>query len=256
MTGRAVVLAALLAVLALLPGTATAAPRLVLALSDSTVTIRSNFTGTNVVLFGTIEGTDAAPAPGGYDLIVSVTGPTHDVVARRKARMGGVWLNADSRTFVDVPDYFALLANRPFGTIADHATMEALGLTPASQLRPGAAAREAPEMAAFRTALLHLKTSERLWAIRPDGVAFVTPALFRATIPVPADVPVGSFGIRAVLFRAGEVVARAEDNLVITKSGFEERVVQWAEDNALLYGLGSALLALVFGFLSSVAFRR
>lgn len=242
--------------LALVPS-AAAAQSLVLSLSAPTVIIRSNFTGATVVLFGIIESEGGAPAArGGYDLVVTVASPPHNLVARRKAKIGGMWLNAESRTFIGVPDFFALLANRPLATIADPAQLQRLGLTPETRLKPGAAAAAEPELAAFQSELLRLKTSERLWVIQPNGVDFITPSLFRATIPLPAHVPTGLFKVRATLFRGGRVVAQADDSLVVTKSGFEDQVAQWAENDALLYGIGSALLAVLFGFLASVAFRR
>jgi uncharacterized protein (TIGR02186 family) len=253
MSARAAMrLAAVLAIAAV--PQAVRAERMVLSLSAATVTIRSNFTGTDVVLFGAVVGAPAPPPA--YDLVVAVVGPAHNLTARRKAPVGGLWLNTDSRTFIAVPDYFALLANRPFARIADEPTRRRLGLTPVSRIVPGAAAAAAPDLGDFRAALIRLKTGERLWTIRPSGVDFIIPTLFRATIPIPADVPVGGFTIEAVLFAGGAPVATAQQHLVVEKSGFEDQVVQWAENDAVLYGLGSAAMALAFGFLASVAFRR
>src|SRR5262245_32173232 len=98
MTRRSpLLLAAVLAAL-----TAAAAPaaaeRLVASLSNHRVMVTSNFTGEELVLFGGIEQ-DAASRPrrGGYDIIVTVSGPRQTVVTFRKARVLGIWVNADSR---------------------------------------------------------------------------------------------------------------------------------------------------------------
>ena len=43
----------------------------------------------------------------------SVSGPKQTIVARRKERVLGIWTNTDSRNFINVPSYLALLSTRP-----------------------------------------------------------------------------------------------------------------------------------------------
>src|SRR5262245_15526061 len=78
-----------------------AAARLVLPLSNHRVAVTSSFAGAERVLFGTIEPEPPARAlrpP--YDLVVTVTGPRQTIRTRRKQRILGIWVNADSREFV------------------------------------------------------------------------------------------------------------------------------------------------------------
>src|SRR5215471_11648154 len=99
-------------------GPATA-ERLVTSLSNYRVSIASNYTGANLVLFGTVDR-DAATVSrrNGYDIVVTVAGPRQTVVTWRKDRILGIWVNAESRTFVDVPSYLVVLANRALDAIA------------------------------------------------------------------------------------------------------------------------------------------
>ena len=121
MTGRAA-LAAIAAVLAL--GTACAAPpahaeRLIVSVSNHRVTVTPNYSGEELVLFGSVEKDAATPAArNAYDLVVTVSGPHADMVTRRKERKFGIWINTDYRQFLQVPTYLALFANRPFDAIA------------------------------------------------------------------------------------------------------------------------------------------
>src|SRR5262249_287248 len=114
--------------LALLFVTCSAGPapaeRLVVSLSNHRVAATSNFVGEEVVLFGTIEPdpvTSALSPP--YDLVVTVTGPKQTLRTRRKQRVLGIWVNVDSREFVNVPSYLAVLSNRPVAEIADQETL-------------------------------------------------------------------------------------------------------------------------------------
>ena len=103
-----------------------AAERLVVSLSNHRVAVTSNFVGEELVLFGTIEPDPAGQLRPPYDLVVTVTGPQQTMRTRRKQRMLGIWVNVDSREFVSVPSYLAVLSNRPVAEIADQETLRKL----------------------------------------------------------------------------------------------------------------------------------
>ena len=90
------------------------AERIVSSLATHQVFITSQFIGLDLVLFGSVER-DAATVPhsGAYDLVVTVTGPKESLVTRRKDRILGIWVNVESRDFIDVPSYLAVLSTRP-----------------------------------------------------------------------------------------------------------------------------------------------
>src|SRR6266436_1762889 len=100
-----------------------AGERLVASLSNHRVMVTSNFVGEELVLFGGIEQ-DAASRPrrGGYDIVVTVAGPRQSVMTFRKARVLGIWVNADSRVFENAPAYLAVLSNRPLDAITNTET--------------------------------------------------------------------------------------------------------------------------------------
>jgi hypothetical protein len=76
MSARIVTLAILLAL-----ASPTRAERLITTLSTSRVLISSNFTGADVVLFGSVERDAQTVARRGvYDIVVTVTGPRETVV--------------------------------------------------------------------------------------------------------------------------------------------------------------------------------
>ncbi|MGC1349938.1 MAG: TIGR02186 family protein, partial [Xanthobacteraceae bacterium] len=82
------------------------------------------------------------------------------------------------------------------------------------------------------------------------------PTLFRASIRLPAQVPVGDYTVDVKLFADGNLVAHTDSAFEIVMVGFEQFVVDAARDHGLLYGLATALMALLTGWIASVAFRR
>jgi len=113
---------ALLAIPLLFAGFAATAParaeRLIVSVSNHRVTVTPNYSGEELVLFGSVEKDANTPANRSYDLVVTVAGPRADMVTRRKERKFGIWINTDSRQFLQVPAYLAIFSNRPFEAIA------------------------------------------------------------------------------------------------------------------------------------------
>ncbi len=236
------------------------AERLIISLSNHRVMVTSSYTGVDLVLFGSVEGERAAVVQrGGYDVVVTVTGPRDNERTRRKGRVFGIWVNVDARTFVNVPSYLAVLSNKPTEAIADADTLRRLQVGFDNFQLPQ---RIGPDVAdvvkddPFRQAFVRLKQEHRLYIERESAVTFLTPTLFRADVPMPPNVPFGIYEIDVKLFADGAMVAQSTSALEVIKVGFEQFVAVAARDYSLLYGLATAMLALLIGWFASVVFRR
>jgi len=236
------------------------AEKMVVSLSNHRVAINSNFSGEDLVLFGAIEPSGRGEQlHGKYDVVVTATGPRETYRTRRKARVLGIWVNVDSREFAQVPSYLAVLANRPFVEIANAETLRRLRIGLDNFLLTQ---RIGPDLAdtvrddPFRVAFVTLENSYGLYRESPEGVTFLTPAVFRAAVALPSQVPVGTYSVDVKLFADGQMVAQTTTSLEVIKAGFEQYIADAARDHGLLYGLATALLALLTGWIASVVFRR
>jgi uncharacterized protein (TIGR02186 family) len=251
---------AAVALAALLTGAATPAvgERLIISLSNHRVMVTSNYTGVDLVLFGSVDQA-TAPRRGGYDVVVTVSGPRQTERTRRKGRVAGIWVNVDSRTFVNVPSYLAVLASKPTDAIATADMQRRLQIGFDDIILPQ---RIGPDIAdvvkedPFRQAFLRLKQEHGLYLQRENAVTFLTPTLFRADVPMPPNVPFGIYEIDVKVFADGALVAQANSALEVIKVGFEQFVADAARDHSLLYGLVTAFLALLTGWFASVVFRK
>jgi uncharacterized protein (TIGR02186 family) len=236
------------------------AERVVTSLSNHRVAITSSFTGEDLVLFGAIE----ADVPGGqmrgtYDIVVTVTGPRQTYRTRRKERVLGIWVNVASRRFLGVPSYLSVLANRPFTHITDAENLrkEQIGLDNyLLTQRVGADFADTVRDDPFRAAFVRVENEHGLYNESATAVAFITPTVFRAAIPLPSAVPTGVYMTDIKLFAGGEVVGHTATAFEITKAGFEELVAEAAREHGLLYGLATAMLALLTGWFASIMLRR
>jgi uncharacterized protein (TIGR02186 family) len=256
---RAIFVGAAAAGLCVCPDPAPA-ERLIASLSNHRVLVSSSYTGDELVLFGTVER-DAATVSrrGPYGIVVTVTGPRLPLRTRRAARRLGVWVNVDARAFVDPPSYLAILASRPLDTIAGVETRRRLqlgldDLQLAQRIGGGIVVIGTGDP--FRAALIRLKTQQGLYREAPNAVTFLTPTLYRTTIPLPAEIPVGNYEVDVKLFADGNMIARAPSAFEIVKVGFEQFVANASHTHGLLYGLATAMMALATGWLAAVMFRR
>src|ERR1051325_5313504 len=205
-----------------------AAERLVGLLSNHRVQITSNFTGEDLVLFGTIAADADAPAlHSTYDLVVTVTGPRENFRTRHKERVAGIWVNVDAREFVRVPSYLGVLSKRPVKDIASPETLRRLQVGLDNFLLPQ---RIGPDIAdtvrndPYRVAFVRVESEFGLYREEPNAVTFLTPTVFRAAIPLPANVPTGSYAIDVKLFSGGAMVAQTHTGLGAIEAGVAQNV--------------------------------
>jgi uncharacterized protein (TIGR02186 family) len=249
---------AALGVLVLLPALAVVparAERLVASLSTHVVQITSSFNGVELVLFGTVEGDDANDPPRpSYDIVATTIGPRETLTTRRKQRMFGIWVNAEARTFADVPSFLSVMSNRPIDTIADPETLrrEQVGVARAALARDPTAVGDEP----FRDALVRIKGEQGLYAETENGVTFLTPTLYRASILLPAEAQTGIYDVSVKLFADGALIARTNSAFEIDTVGFERFIASSALDHGILYGLATAFMAVMTGWLASIVFKR
>src|SRR4051794_40023803 len=237
-----------------------AGERLIASLSNHRVMVTSNFTGEELVLFGGIEqdGT-TRPRRGGYDIIVTVTRPRKNVVTFPKAGALGICITPTSRVLEIAPAYLAVLSNRPLDAITNTETLRRLQLGLDNVPLPQRASINIADASAddpFRVAFIKIKTNQGLYREVSNGVTFLTPALFRASIPLPAEVAIGTYEVDVRLFADGAQIARAPSPFEVFKSGFEQVVTSAARDHGLLYGLATAMMAIATGWFASIVFRR
>ena len=247
------------ALLALLPaGIATGgAETLIAAMSSHQIQITSNYTGSQLTVFGLVERDGRSVSRGDpHDIVVTVRGPRRMLLVRKKERLGPIWVNGTQRRFPDNPVFLFVASNRPISEMMseDTARRDRVGLVNAE--RTEQAWFNDSTTTLFRESLVRIMQGKGLYAYEERGVTFLSNALFSAPIDVPAIAPTGSYTVDVVLYAGGVPLARQQTNFEVIKTGTEQRLASGAYDWAWLYGLATIVLALFLGWGSSVVFRR
>lgn len=234
------------------------AETLIVSVSSHQIQISSNYTGDQITVFGVVErdGRTVARADP-YDLVITVRGPPRMLIVREKERLGPIWINRTQRRFPDNPVYLTVSSNRPLDEIlgAEAARRERIGLANAQRLENSGLDLDA-STTRFHNGLIRNLSEKGLYAEEERGVTFLSPTLFSAPIEVPATAPTGPYEVEIALYAGGVALARESTSFEVVKTGIEQRLASGAHDSPLLYGLATVALALFFGWLASVVFRR
>lgn len=231
-----------------LAGPLRAAP-LVADLSKHLVAITTGFAGTDVLLFGAVDG------PG--DVVVIIWGPPEELVIHRKSRIAGIWINTAQLTFDRVPSFYSVASSRPLDEIASEHVLARLEMGVERLDLPLPHAKASANVARnWRDALIRNKQRLGHYAREVGQVIFLGENLFRTLVEFPANVPTGTYQIEVYLLRDGRVVSAQTTPLIVGKIGLEADVYDFAHNYSALYGLIAILVALVAGWLAHIAFRR
>lgn len=229
--------------------------------STRRVAVTTNFSGTEIVVFGAVDNSRQTSAEAGlYDVVIVLVGTPSRLVARRKANVAGMWMNVQSLVFDSVPSYYAIISTRPLDEIASPDVLKAydigfdhVRMTLSSGSFSGPPTKQIKE---FRDSVVRIKQKEGLYQQEEYGVAFIGRSLFRATVDLPANVTVGPFDTRVFLFRDGELLSQYTARLNLEREGVEEVLHGFALRLPLLYGLATVALAVSAGLLATAMFRK
>jgi uncharacterized protein (TIGR02186 family) len=229
--------------------------------STRSVAITSSFTGTEIVVFGAIDNARYLQSnEEQYEIVITLEGTRQRLVTRRKANRTGIWINTYSVTFADVPSYYAIASTRPLDEIADPIVLRQrdIGFEQIQMQPEGgwASGLSTSDLRKFKSAVIRLKRKEGLYVDSEFGVRFVGRNLFRATIDLPANVPVGPLATRVFLFRNGQLIDTFESRVQLSREGIERYLYDFAFSYPMLYGIVTVILAVGAGLAASSIFPR
>lgn len=251
---KALLLAAILA-LAAAPADAE---KLVSTVSNTNVQVTSSFDGTTLSFFGNVESdTPETAAQGPFNIIITVTGPLQDRVARLKTNVFGIWTNTDQVAFKQFPSFYAVLSSGKLATIADTTVLTEDAILPEDQAMAASPADAGARELVFGSQLVRLMTEDAHFAVKEDGVRFLSNTAYVGQITLPSNVTNGQFLAHTIVLGPDKrVVAEGTQGFSVRKAGFENFVFVASRQYSLIYGLVCVLLALGTGWLAGVVFKR
>lgn len=221
---------------------------LIADLSRDLIEITTGFIGTDVLIFGAVEGEG--------DVLVVVRGPETEMVVRQKERIAGIWVNRHQLSFQSVPSFYSLASSGPLLDSLPEELLQrhGIGIDHLDFGPEQGASRE--DIALFRRALVRNLQRESLYGTEVGEVTFLGSGLFRLKLFFPANVSTGSHRVEIYLLRGGEIASAKDYPLTIRKIGVGAEIFRFAHDHPAGYGAIAIVIAMFAGWLASVIFRK
>lgn len=230
--------------------------QIVAGMSQNRVSITADFDGSEILIYGAVKRDTPAPEDKGpLEVIVTVEGPSTPVAVRRKDRVAGIWINNASVRIDSAPSFYAVATTGPLNHILSDVDNLRYGITIERVIRAIGIADEADKAGEFILALLRVRTNEGRYRLLEGKVELTEETLFRADIVLPANLTEGEYKVRLFLLRDKRVIDSQERVIGVRKEGLERFVFNLAQEQPLIYGLVSLVLAALAGWGASAAFR-
>ncbi len=228
-------------------------------LTTHDVAVEADFSGTRVVLFGSLVGAIDPADETTSDVVIEVIGPTRPVQVRQKVWRTGIWINDGGERVERAPGYYAVVSNRALNDIALPDTFHRLGIGFAglkTDLMRESLVFGSGDAEPYFDALLRIQRDRGLYIENPEGARFVGNFLFRASIDLGANVPLGQYDVLIYLFQEGVMTGRHQTQLLIEKRGFERFVYSIAYEQPLIYGILCVIVAGLAGLVAAYIVPR
>ncbi len=244
-----------LALLLIFPTFLTAGEEVVLGLSKDKVAITTSFNGSEILIFGAVKRESAIPdSP--LHVVITVAGPSHPIVVRRKDKwLGLIWVNRASVEVDSAPSFYAVATTGPMREVLSDTEDLRRKISIDNAIRSVGAPDNVGNSAEFTEAVIRIRRNAGLYQLLEGQVALDQQTLFRTAIKMPSDLTEGEYSTRIFLTRNGQIISDYETSIDVRKVGLERWLFSLSRENPMAYGLMSLAIAIAAGWGASAAFR-
>ncbi|MBE2191909.1 MAG: TIGR02186 family protein [Alphaproteobacteria bacterium] len=231
--------------------------RIVIDMAQESVDVTTGFSGSNIVVFGTIEKQGREIKSPGVAIILK--GPNSRVIVREKKAVAGMWLNSDSIEFKNIPHFYDYAVNMKESDMTSAQVLidngiglNALVFEPddSDDLEDGTRFRK------FQESLIRIWQRDGNLSLGGRSIKFIGNGLFRADFSLPASIPTGTYQVEAFLFEEGKLIDKREKILEVKQAGMSAVINHYAHAYSLVYALVGFLMAIGIGILSANLSRK
>ncbi len=224
-------------------------------LSQTQISITTDFSGSEIFIYGAIKRDAPVPKDWPLDVIVAVTGPLEPVIVRKKERKFGIWVNDAGVKVDEAPSLYAVATTGPFRDIISFTDdfrykvgienlVHFIGETDDEEFKEG-----------YPEALVRIRKAKGIYFELIGAVKVTEETLFETRIQLPANLVEGDYRARIFLLRDKTVLDVVEAVIEVRKVGLARWIYTMAQEQSALYGILSILVALTAGWLASAFFR-
>jgi len=230
------------------------AEEIVLGLSSDTVSINTNFDGSEILIFGAVKRQTPFPSDPRLQVIVTIAGPSETKTVRRKEKRFGIWVNTDAVEIDSAPSFYAVSTSTLLGLSLSDTEDVRHRISIPRAIRSVGAPEDIANSQTFTDALIRIKSKSNQYQLNEGTVSVDEQTLFRTSVKLPAALTEGDYQARIFLTRGGTVVSTYSTSIYVRKVGMERWLFALSRERAFLYGLMSLAIAIAAGWGASAIF--
>ena len=227
---------------------------IVSGVSQSGVSITTNFDGASILVYGAALRDRPAPTWPLMEVIITVEGPSTPLMIRKKDYVAGIWLNRGSVKITAAPSFYAVASTKAVADILLPSEDAKYHITIPQTIDTAAA--PSADQTPYIEALQRIRQASGSFVLAPESVLLLRQALFRTDISLPANLVEGPYKVRIFLTRGGAVTDMQESQIDVQKAGVERTLYRLAMEQPLIYGVLSLLMAMLAGWGAQELFKR
>ena len=221
-------------------------------LSSKSVSINTTFTGSNILIFGSIKRSNnekIIPS----NVIIEIIGPKTNITVRKKKKIFGIWVNSNPNKISDSPSFYSLLfTEKPENILSDsELTKSSIGKRKFFKSNI-----QDPSYTDAINAKIRIRSEEGSYIFDNDPITLKDETLFSTKVSLPSNLIEGDYKIKIYLVQDKKLINLSTDVIEVRRVGLERWLHKIAHEQSLFYGMFSIFLALFFGWGASTLFRR
>ena len=194
-----------LALVCLVMATVASAENVVLGLSQRSVSITTNFDGSEILIFGAVKREAALPEGDPIQVVIAVSGPNQPLTVRRKDKRFGIWINTAEVEVDSAPAFYAIATSAPFAeALTDTQDLRHRVSIPRA-IRSVGAPMDVENAVDFTEAVIRIRKENGLYQLRENSIEVTEQTLFKTSISMPANLTEGDYQTRIFLIRSGSL---------------------------------------------------
>jgi hypothetical protein len=209
--------------------------------------------------------TITGPAPAGAEIILKVVSPNREFKLNRSGKgLGFVWLPVSHAEVKNLPGMCVLLSSARIRDILTEEEQKAAGLTYDFQdiyRRAEIHHKEEPKLEGaarlnreYLSGLIRILKEAGLYRLQ-EGAVKITQGQFEAQLIYPSEAPLGEYRILCYAVKDGKARLFSEQSLWVRSTGLAEWLSHQARENAGVYGILAALIAVGVGLFVGIIFK-
>jgi len=210
------------------------------------IDISASYRGERLFVYGVV--------PDNCELVVTVISKLDTCNFSYKGKRGPLWMNLGKITFINCPHMYKIKSTRPLNEILSEDTSQAY-LIGFDAIKSQVKVKGVDNPEIYTEQLLKMRIEEGLYSDEEGIIEIHSGNLFDASFFWPSKAQIGKYTVEVFAVRDGNIIGYVSEEVNVKKIGIEQWLSFHAQENGFLYGIVSALFAVLFGVLVTLVTR-